>query len=174
MAVLQRLRGYDKQTNVLILSARADLEDKIAGLDEGANDYMTKPFHFDEFLARVRALLRRRTVQERRVLTCGAITMDTASRQVCAGGRPITLTAKETALLEYLLIHPGETISQARLIEHIWGKKPTSFPTPFGYIFPHCAASCAPHWAGIRSVPASARGIVWRKNNAKVSIFSAF
>lgn len=121
MEVLQRLRGYDKQTNVLILSARADLEDKIAGLDEGANDYMTKPFHFAEFLARVRALLRRRTVQERRVLTCGAITMDTASRQVCAGGQPIALTAKETALLEYLLVHPGETISQARLIEHIWG-----------------------------------------------------
>lgn len=61
MEVLQRLRSYDKQTNVLILSARADLEDKIAGLDEGANDYMTKPFHFAELLARVRALLRRRT-----------------------------------------------------------------------------------------------------------------
>lgn len=88
MAVLQRLRGYDKQTNVLILSARADLEDKIAGLDEGANDYMTKPFHFAEFLARVRALLCRRTVQERRVLTCGAITMDTAAGRYVPGAVP--------------------------------------------------------------------------------------
>lgn len=127
MEVLQRLRSYDKQTNVLILSARADLEDKIAGLDEGANDYMTKPFHFAELLARVRALLRRRTVQESRVLACGALTMDTASRRVCAGGRPLALTAKEMALLEYLLLYAGRTVSQAELIEHVWGEAADEF-----------------------------------------------
>ena len=119
MEVLQRLRGYDKQTNVLILSARADLEDKIAGLDEGANDYMTKPFHFAELLARVRALLRRRTVQESRVLACGALTLDTASRRASAAGRPLALTAKETALLEYLLVHAGRAVSQGELMEHV-------------------------------------------------------
>ena len=127
MEVLQRLRGYNKQTNVLILSARADLEDKIAGLDGGANDYMTKPFHFAELLARVRALLRRRTVQEGRMLTCGALMLDTASRRVSGEGRPLALTAKETALLEYLLVHAGRAVSQGELIEHVWGGEADEF-----------------------------------------------
>ena len=88
---------------------------------------MTKPFHFAELLARVRALLRRRTVQESRVLACGALTMDTASRRACAGGRPLALTAKETALLEYMLLHAGRTVSQAELIEHVWGEAADEF-----------------------------------------------
>lgn len=127
MEVLRRLRSGNKQTNVLILSARGELQDKIDGLDEGANDYMTKPFHFAELLARVRGLLRRRTVQESRVLSFGALTMDTASREVFVSGRPLTLTAKETALLEYLLLHPGQVVDQARLIEHVWGESTDEF-----------------------------------------------
>lgn len=127
MEVLRRLRSDNKQTNVLILSARGELQDKIDGLDEGANDYMTKPFHFAELLARVRGLLRRRTVQESRVLSFGALTMDTASREVFVSGRPLTLTAKETALLEYLLLHPGQVVDQARLIEHVWGESTDEF-----------------------------------------------
>lgn len=127
MEVLRRLRSCNKQTNVLILSARGELQDKVDGLDEGANDYMTKPFHFAELLARVRGLLCRRTVQESRVLLFGALSMDTTSREVFVSGRPLALTAKETALLEYLLLHPGQVVDQARLIEHVWGENTDEF-----------------------------------------------
>ncbi|MEG1407431.1 MAG: response regulator transcription factor, partial [Ruthenibacterium sp.] len=110
LAILKNLRIHDKESNVLILSARASLADKIAGLDIGANDYLTKPFHFAELQARVRSMLRRKTILENAVLSCGALSFDTASRTAFSGGIAIGLTAKETAILEYLLVHQGRVI----------------------------------------------------------------
>ena len=125
--VLKNLRKHDKETNVLILSARTSVEDKIAGFDIGANDYLTKPFHFAELQARVRSLLRRKTVQEDTVLCCGGVSFDTVSRTVQANGISVSLTAKETAILEYLLLHKGRIISQQELLEHVWDSSVDSF-----------------------------------------------
>ncbi len=127
MEVLHHVRKHNKEINILILSARATLNDKVAGLDEGANDYMTKPFHFAELLARVRVLLRRRSVQESRILHFGALTLDTGTHQTMVENHVLNLTAKETAILEYLLLHPGQAISQTELLEHIWGEYTDEF-----------------------------------------------
>lgn len=127
MEVLRRLRQGDGETPVLILSARGQLQDKVSGLDAGANDYLTKPFHFGELEARVRSLTRRRFVQENICLLCGDISFDTKSRTACAKGRPLTLTRKEAGLLEYLLLHQGRVISQEEMMEHLWDGSVNSF-----------------------------------------------
>lgn len=127
MEVLRRLRLGDGETPVLILSARGQLQDKVSGLDAGANDYLTKPFHFEELEARVRSLTRRRFIQENICLSCGDISFDTKSRAACAKGRPLTLTRKEAGLLEYLLLHQGRVISQEEMMEHLWDGSVNSF-----------------------------------------------
>lgn len=118
--VLHNLRQQNKQTNVLILSARGSLEDKIKGLDIGANDYMVKPFHFGELMARVRSLLRRKTVQEDITLACGELCFNTSSREAFAKKTAVSLTNKETAILEYLLLHKSRIISPQELLDHVW------------------------------------------------------
>lgn len=118
--VLKNIRRENREIAVLILSARDGIEDKVKGLDLGANDYLTKPFHFAEFEARVRSLLRRKTVVENPVLMHGALSLNTVTRQVLVNNLPITLTTKETALLEYLLLHKGRVIKLEEMIEHIW------------------------------------------------------
>lgn len=127
MEVLRRLRAENTETCVLILSARGQIRDKVSGLDAGANDYMTKPFHFEELEARIRSLTRRKFIQEDVCLLCGEISFDTRSRTACAKGQPLTLTRKETALLEYLLLHQGQVISQEELLEHLWDGSVNSF-----------------------------------------------
>lgn len=127
MEVLRRLRKQDAETCVLILSARGQIQDKVAGLDAGANDYLTKPFHFEELEARIRSLTRRRFIQEDVLLLCGEISFDTKSRTACAKGQPLPLTRKEAALLEYLLLHQGQIISQEEMIEHLWDGSVNSF-----------------------------------------------
>ena len=127
MEVLHNLREHNKQLNVLILSARAAVDDKIAGLDEGANDYMTKPFHFAELQARTRSMLRRKTVLENTVLTCGELSFDTASRATSANGKAVRLTGKETAILEYLLLHKERVIKVEEMLEHVWDGEADSF-----------------------------------------------
>lgn len=120
MEVLRRLRADDVETSVLILSARGQLQDKVAGLDAGANDYLTKPFHFEELEARVRSLTRRKFIQENVRLLCGDVSFDTRSRTAYVKDRPLTLTRKEAGLLEYLLLHQGRIISQEEMMEHLW------------------------------------------------------
>ena len=120
LEVLRRLRESNRELRVLILSARSSVEDKIGGLDLGANDYLTKPFDFGELEARVRALLRRSFQQENVVLSYGGLRADTAAKSVTLDGKPIALTKKEYGILEYLLYHSGRAVSAEELIEHVW------------------------------------------------------
>ena len=120
-AILKAARQRRVTTPVLILTARDSVADKVRGLDLGADDYLTKPFAFDEFLARVRALLRRGTVAGTPRLQLGDLTLDPATREVWRGSRRITLTTREYALLEYFLRNPGRVLTRPMLAEHVWG-----------------------------------------------------
>jgi two-component system OmpR family response regulator len=118
--VCRKLRGAGRWSPVLMLTARDAVADRVAGLDAGADDYLTKPFSIAELLARLRALIRRGTVERPAILRAGDLTLDPTTRSVRRAGTEIELTAKEFALLEYLMRHAGEVLSRARLIEHIW------------------------------------------------------
>ena len=107
MTVLRTLRERDRDTKVLILSARCEVADKVAGLDAGANDYLTKPFHLDELAARIRSLTLRRFTQSDVVLTCAELSFDTKGAHASVRGETLSLTRKETGILEYLLLHQG-------------------------------------------------------------------
>ena len=120
MTVLRTLRQTDRETPVLILSARGEVEDKVTGLDAGANDYLAKPFHLGELGARVRSLTRRRFIQHDVSLTYGELSFDTRSRRAAAKGEIVILTRKENGILEYLLLNQGRPVSQEELIEHVW------------------------------------------------------
>lgn len=119
MTVLRTLRERDRDTKVLILSARCEVADKVAGLDAGANDYLTKPFHLDELAARIRSLTLRRFTQSDVVLTCAELSFDTKARTASVRGETLSLTRKETGILEYLLLHQGRPVSQEELLEHV-------------------------------------------------------
>jgi len=127
MTLLRALREHDRDTAVLILSARSEVTDKVAGLDAGANYYLAKPFHLEELEACVRSLTRRSFIQENVLLACGALSFDTKSREALADGRPVELTRKEAGVLEYLLLHQGRPVSQEELIEHVWDGSVDSF-----------------------------------------------
>lgn len=113
-------RSRDEQAPVLMLTAKGTIGDKIEGLDAGADDYLAKPFSFDELLARVRALLRRPKAHTGNVLTSGSVEIDTLSKTVRKDGQVVHLTAKELQLLEYLIRHRGEVLSKDQLLDHVW------------------------------------------------------
>ncbi len=117
--ILQRLR-QSKKTPVLMLTARDAARDRVRGLDTGADDYVIKPFDLEELLARLRALIRRSAGQTRNVIEIGGALLDTAARTVTLGGNPVALTAREYALLEFLALHRGETVTRATLYEHLF------------------------------------------------------
>ena len=127
MTVLKTLRETDSETKVLILSARGEVADKVAGLDAGSNDYLTKPFHLDELAARIRSLTRRQFTQNDVVLTCGNLTFDTKARTACVGQEALALTRKETGILEHLMLNQGRPVSQEELLEHEWDRNANSF-----------------------------------------------
>ena len=118
--VLQHLRRKDTNVPVLVLSARDGVADKVGHLELGADDYLTKPFAFAELLVRVKALLRRGPVNRASVLRVSDLELDRLSRRVTRGGRQIELTAKEYALLEYLMSNAGRVLSRSMIIEHVW------------------------------------------------------
>jgi two-component system copper resistance phosphate regulon response regulator CusR len=118
--VCRELRASGLTVPVLMLTARDAVEDRIEGLDSGADDYLPKPFDFDELLARVRALLRRRPALYPEVISVGDLSVDTRSRQVTRAGQSIDLTAKEYALLEYLARRAGEVVGRGDIAEHVW------------------------------------------------------
>ena len=120
LSVLRELRARRCTVPVLLLTARTGVADKVAGLDGGADDYLTKPFEVAELLARVRALLRRGTAAPP-LLGIADLRLDPATRQVTRAGRPIELTAREHALLEYFLRNPGRVLSRAMIAQHVWG-----------------------------------------------------
>ena len=127
MTVLRTLRQTDRETRVLILSARSEVEDKVQGLDAGANDYLAKPFHLAELEASIRSLTLRQFTQQDVLLSCGDLTFDTRSRTAAVNGQTLTLTRKETGILEYLMVHQGRPVSQEELMDHVWDNSGDSF-----------------------------------------------
>jgi heavy metal response regulator len=121
LSLLREARKREVRIPMLLLTARDTLLDKVTGLDQGADDYLTKPFAFEELLARVRALLRRGTPTQPVTLALTDLSLDPSSRQVTRAGKKIDLTAKEFALLEFFLRNPGRVLSRALIAQHVWG-----------------------------------------------------
>ena len=119
-SVCREMRENDILVPIIMLTAKDTLEDKITGLTEGADDYLTKPFSFEELLARIRALLRRSQDYKTKVLRVADLEMDPLRRIVTRAGKKITLTGKEYAFLEYLMRNRGRVLSQSMIIEHVW------------------------------------------------------
>jgi two-component system OmpR family response regulator len=116
----RRIRSAGSGTPILMLTARDAVQDRVRGLDVGADDYLTKPFSLDELLARLRALVRRGSSERSPTLEVGDLELDPATHDVRRGDAAIELTAKEFALLEYFMRHPGEALTRSRLLEHVW------------------------------------------------------
>lgn len=122
LSVLRRWRSEGRTMPVLILTARASWHEKVEGIDAGADDYLTKPFHTEELLARLRALIRRAQGMASPVLEYGGVTLDTRSGQVTANGQTVVLTSHEYRVLEYFMHRPGAIISRTELTEHIYAQ----------------------------------------------------
>lgn len=120
VSVLEKWRRAGRKMPVLILTARDRWSDKVAGFDAGADDYVAKPFHMEEVLARVRALLRRSAGHATSELTCGPVSLDTKSARVIVNGMAVKLTSLEFRLLAYLMHHKGKVISRTELVEHLY------------------------------------------------------
>ena len=120
IVVCRELRASGVSTPILMLTARDSVEDKVRGLDAGADDYLAKPFVFEELLARVRALLRRQSDNKSPILSMADLKLDPISRRVSRNDKPIRLTTKEYALLEYLLRNPNKVLSRTLIGEHVW------------------------------------------------------
>jgi two-component system, OmpR family, response regulator len=118
--VCRRLRAAGRWPPILMLTARDGVRDRVAGLDAGADDYLTKPFSFDELFARIRALLRRGPSERPTILAAGDLVLDPATRGVTRGSDEIDLTPKEFAMLELFLRHAGEALTRTRILEHVW------------------------------------------------------
>ena len=127
MTVLRTFRQRDRKTPVLIHSARSEVKDKVEGLDAGANDYLSKPFHLAELEARIRSLTLRQFTQQDVLLTFKTLSFDTRSRTATVNGQTLALTRKETGILEYLMVHQGRPVSQEELMEHVWDNSVDSF-----------------------------------------------
>jgi DNA-binding response OmpR family regulator len=119
--VLRDMRLSGQRMPVLILTARDDLDTTVAGLEGGADDYVTKPFRFEELLARIRARLREQPEPEKTVLDAGGVTLDMRSRRASVEGRTIELSAREYTMLEVLMRHRGQVLSREQLLSHVWG-----------------------------------------------------
>lgn len=120
IGVLKEMRNSGNRTPVLLLTALGTVEDRVAGLDAGADDYLVKPFDFDELMARIRAMIRRSGERASSVITSGDLVLDSASRSVERGGKEISLTAKEFDILEYMMQNEGRVLSRDKLSNHIW------------------------------------------------------
>ena len=119
-AVCRELRGGGARMPILMLTARGRVDDRVEGLDSGADDYLIKPFDFKELLARIRALLRRSAVLRPQLMRVADLVLNTASHAVSRGGRSVNLTAKEYALLEFLVLNQGRVVGREQIAQHVW------------------------------------------------------
>ncbi|MFO3715649.1 response regulator transcription factor [Anaerococcus cruorum] len=125
--VLDEIRKFNQEVNIIMLTARSDIDDRVKGLDFGANDYMVKPFDLKELDARMRALLRRKSITESTILESGNMKFDTMTREAFVGDEKINLTQKETGILEYLFLNKERFVSSEELIDHVWDSNADSF-----------------------------------------------
>lgn len=125
--VLDEIRKFNQEVNIIMLTARSDIDDRVKGLDFGANDYMVKPFDLKELDARMRALLRRKSITEATILEAGNMKFDTITREAFVGDEKINLTQKETGILEYLFLNKERFVSSEELIDHVWDSNADSF-----------------------------------------------
>lgn len=133
LEVLRQIRQKDNKAKILILSARNAVEDRVKGLNMGANDYLTKPFDFLELEARIRTLCQISYVQIANVLTCNGLTIDMAAKSASYESVKLPLTKKEYAILEYLVLHKNQTIDVKEIIEHAWDSEADFFPDTLKY-----------------------------------------
>ena len=127
LEVCRELRRSGSKVPVMMLTARDEVRDRVLGLDTGADDYLTKPFQVAELLARLRALMRRGPALKSTVIEIGDLRIDTSAQSVARAGRPIILTAREYALIEYLARNAGRVVSRSELTEHVWDERSDSF-----------------------------------------------
>lgn len=127
LSICREIRSKKIDTPILMLTAKARLQDKVVGLDSGADDYLVKPFAFDELLARVRALLRRKRIDKTAILKVDDMELDQLTHKTKRGGKEITLTSKEYALLEYLMLNAGHVVTRTMISEHVWNEDFDSF-----------------------------------------------
>lgn len=120
VTVCRQLRAAS-DVSILMLTAKAELDDRVAGLDAGADDYLVKPFRFQELLARVNAMLRRRNLQARKRLNVGELSLDRDTREVWRSGQPVALTPREYGLLELLMSHPRQVFTREQMLNRVWG-----------------------------------------------------
>lgn len=133
LEVLREIREKDADTKIIILSARSKVDDRILGLDEGANDYLIKPFDFGELEARIRNLLRREFSQVPTILVIGDLRLDTGSKRTTYQETELALTRKEYGILEYLMLHKGQVISAEEMTEHVWNNEFDPFSNTLRY-----------------------------------------
>ena len=133
LEVLRRIRQMDAKAKILILSARSAVDDRVKGLNMGANDYLTKPFDFLELEARIRTLCRISYIQIANILNCNGLTVDMAAKSVSYGAVRLPLTKKEYAILEYLILHKNQAIGTKQLMAHAWDSEADLFPDTLKY-----------------------------------------
>ena len=125
--VLRDIRQFNREVNIIMLTARSDIDDRVRGLDYGANDYMTKPFDLKELDARMRSLLRRKSIMEETEIRINGLSFDTVKREVAYDGRILALTAKETGIIEYLFLNRQRYVTVEEIMEHIWDSNADDF-----------------------------------------------
>jgi DNA-binding response OmpR family regulator len=155
--MLKRVREREIATPVIMLTARGELTDRVRGLDLGADDYLPKPFAFEELIARVRALIRRRSERASPVVRVGALVLDPVTRTVTARDRKVEFTPKEFALLEYLLRHEGTVLTRVMIAQHVWDINFDTYTNLIDVFVNHLRRKLQPH--GCDSMIQTVRGV---------------